>query len=89
MTMNHTQLSYYRGHPITVKDKLSEYSLFFSSNCCLGETVHPRNGRGREFAGAEGVDGEGSTVRVLKFSSTKEHDEPLEPDYSFKSKQLL
>lgn len=44
--------TYYRQHPITINDKLSQYSLFFFTNHYLGERVCPRKGLGREFAGA-------------------------------------
>lgn len=44
--------TYYRQHPITINDKLSEYSLFFFTNRYLGERVCPRKGLGRECAGA-------------------------------------
>lgn len=39
--------------------------------------------------GLGGTGGEETTVSILKLSSTKEHTEPLEPDYSFNSKQLF
>ena len=44
--------TYYRQHPITINDKLSEYSLFFFTNYYWGERVCPRNGLGWECAGA-------------------------------------
>ena len=44
--------TYYRQHPITINDKLSQYSLFFFTNHYLGERVCPRKGLRREFAGA-------------------------------------